>query len=1169
MSYLLNTLKSNPIGYWTFSGTLNDYNTLYTKNNATGTNILYTAPPLVANGGSAMKVISTSSVVISNANKNYQALSNFHTDKPFQISFWFNFNNQLNGSGSGIGVFKNDTLNIFTAKSSASTLARIYYDYNSNTFNFAISGSAGTNTRSYTTVRDFDKSYYISAIYDGNGAIVLELDGSIEDSIYGSINDYSALNATSQSDINFVIDGTSLSSTSGAGSATSFLIGELDFCNYVLNDGVIKDRMKIAGDDSNPISIGQQSGSTSYFSIDDSFSSQGYHMEFNGNMFNTGEINNLRVDNNGLSPIAIDPAIFVTNYYPNDYTINSSSGINWSRSDEYVSFDNFGKYCSNSFSLTAQVTRPNVTSINEYLFNIYPINGTKQLYLEYSANSTRTTYSLKYLDLIDSSSATLLTASSTGSAAVSNVGLSIDKSSNITLYSTETGSVTLYGSATTFSYVGSLNTSLSIGNSSYDQKSLISSIRNVGITDNTLSLTDSNTYTNVDKFMIRFTASENPFLISQYGYWLYVIPSSTLNNSLVYGTQIDWNGFDNCRVSIRSDSASPFTTVYRHSPMYMYDTTNTSKNIVLKVEIPTEYQVENRSQSFNNLNFSLYTNPSLFSDSLYQISPVPGVQNYTIRKDNNSLLKRSENLGIKFSKNSISDGGSASIDIPSSANYSAIEFWYRPDSIDAYRTNLMTNPSFESGTTGWNANQGSSIALNTSSALFGSNCLEITQSSTIYSGTVPNDVAVDPLTTYTFSYYVKTGSGTASINLGGVIFCKPNSSDISSPWIFTSNVNYASAQGWVRVSRTFTTYSDTKYVSLFICPIDNGVAGQKFLIDGVMLEKSSTLNTYFDGTFTGNLVSNSSFESGSSGWTSGISNVSASVKTSSSYSLFGASSLNISIGSASTSPTCYAFANTNVGSGFGTYTFSSYVYSPTSASIRIIFRDNNGALYSPGDVYSIPAATWTRVSRTVSQQYSSAQWSIGFEVGQVVLNSNLYIDGVMIESSSVTNSYIDSSMISWTGGVGLSKAQLGNSYIINNTSSALPSPALWISASSKFQSLGGALYINGASVSDNTYTASAGDLYHITLALSASNNSDLYLNGKRDIDAGNLANGTYGFIQFWNNSLQSANVLDRYYQFSGKKVYSIIDTKRTMFSANSVDSYLLVKNNNASDTLKS
>ena len=52
--------------------------------------------------------------------------------------------------------------------------------------------------------------------------------------------------------------------------------------------------------------------------------------------------------------------------------------------------------------------------------------------------------------------------------------------------------------------------------------------------------------------------------------------------------------------------------------------------------------------------------------------------------------------------------------------------------------------------------------------------------------------------------------------------------------------------------------------------------------------------------------------------------------------------------------------------------------------------------------------------------------------------------------------------------------------------------------------------------------------------------------------------GTYGYLQFWNTTPTSADILDRYSQFIGKTIYSITDPNTTkLYSASSKESYII------------
>jgi hypothetical protein len=292
--------------------------------------------------------------------------------------------------------------------------------------------------------------------------------------------------------------------------------------------------------------------------------------------------------------------------------------------------------------------------------------------------------------------------------------------------------------------------------------------------------------------------------------------------------------------------------------------------------------------------------------------------------------------------------------------------------------------------------------------VFGKNALEVTQVASNNSGIrTPNLIAVSPSTTYTFSYYVKPGSGNSSIDLATIVHDVDSGGTNIVTQHNTTNTTYYASDGWKRVVHTFTTHASAAFVRLHICyntyPVNSqAVVGSKFVVDGIMLEQSSTVNK-----FKPNLVSNSSFETDASGWNllKSSDNVSATLQTSSTYSLYGSNSLKLSVGSTFTPATSYAFANLITTLVAGTYSFSAYVYSPVATTVKIAFRDNDGVSYDGASDFVVPANTWTRISKPVVQVGANAYWSIGFDVGQVVANSNLYIDGVKLETSSTVSAY--------------------------------------------------------------------------------------------------------------------------------------------------------------------
>jgi len=119
---------------------------------------------------------------------------------------------------------------------------------------------------------------------------------------------------------------------------------------------------------------------------------------------------------------------------------------------------------------------------------------------------------------------------------------------------------------------------------------------------------------------------------------------------------------------------------------------------------------------------------------------------------------------------------------------------------------------------------------------------------------------------------------------------------------------------------------------------------------------------------------------------------------------------------------------------------------------------------------------------------------------------------------------------SWTGTTNLSTSKIYNfNYILSNSLSASAAPAIYIDGTNNFRSLGGTLYVNGASVVDGAYQVKQEEPYHLFLIMSSSYNNNLYLNGA--VATPSTPNpSTYGDIQFWNSSSVSASTPSARYQ---------------------------------------
>jgi hypothetical protein len=181
--------------------------------------------------------------------------------------------------------------------------------------------------------------------------------------------------------------------------------------------------------------------------------------------------------------------------------------------------------------------------------------------------------------------------------------------------------------------------------------------------------------------------------------------------------------------------------------------------------------------------------------------------------------------------------------------------------VAAARTNLVANPSFEVGMSGWNAMGGVPTRVITE-AFIGVASAQIAYPG---SGTVGQYMSV-PVTagqTYTVSAYLKhsVAGGTTVMNLvwvnaaGGTV-------------LDDTHLGVTPATTWTRASQTRTAPAGAAQAQIRIYRTageGGGASPVSVYADAVMLEQSSTVNAYFDGSSTGAL------------WT-GVANLSASIE---------------------------------------------------------------------------------------------------------------------------------------------------------------------------------------------------------------------------------------------------------------------------------------------------
>lgn len=158
--------------------------------------------------------------------------------------------------------------------------------------------------------------------------------------------------------------------------------------------------------------------------------------------------------------------------------------------------------------------------------------------------------------------------------------------------------------------------------------------------------------------------------------------------------------------------------------------------------------------------------------------------------------------------------------------------------------NLVTNPSFETNADNWLTYNGNSVARTTSVALFGSGSLQITSAnasgSDVYQS--PRSITFQIGDTFTYSAYFRNGTSNRTCFVAAYAL---NSSFGIAGEYKSANVT-PDGSGWTRASVTFTVPANTFQISLNL-QTNAGSTGTTF-VDGVMLQRSATLNTFVDST---------------------------------------------------------------------------------------------------------------------------------------------------------------------------------------------------------------------------------------------------------------------------------------------------------------------------------
>jgi hypothetical protein len=160
-----------------------------------------------------------------------------------------------------------------------------------------------------------------------------------------------------------------------------------------------------------------------------------------------------------------------------------------------------------------------------------------------------------------------------------------------------------------------------------------------------------------------------------------------------------------------------------------------------------------------------------------------------------------------------------------------------------YKVNYIQNPSFELGTTNWSGIAGATFERITTDSVNGSACLKVfnVSGSAIAHSGVPLEVSG----TYYVSAWVKQQEGnTTATNfirfiqtdtLGGTVIQQGNVA-VTTPTIGQ----------WTRISGSFTKNASANYVTIRVATGSTS-SSDVFFVDSVMLQKTDSLEDYFDG----------------------------------------------------------------------------------------------------------------------------------------------------------------------------------------------------------------------------------------------------------------------------------------------------------------------------------
>lgn len=337
------------------------------------------------------------------------------------------------------------------------------------------------------------------------------------------------------------------------------------------------------------------------------------------------------------------------------------------------------------------------------------------------------------------------------------------------------------------------------------------------------------------------------------------------------------------------------------------------------------------------------------------------------------------------------------------------------------RTNLLSNPSFETNTTSWLTSGVANVLTQSATfALFGTNSLRSAPSASGTAGIYTNSSCVAG-TTYTYSVYVR--SSVARTVTPQLDWYTADSVFIRST---LGTASATSTSAWTRYTVTGTAPAGAASVNaaLTIASVTNT---DLHYLDGAILEASSTARAFFDGTFSNaawtgtahastsnvtlreNLCTNPSFDSNTTGWIANGAGTAISRITTDGY--VGSTCLKVTKAAVSNSG---AYFNAAVTPN-RTYTLSAYVKIPDGNESAPLTIEFDWLTSAPAFISSTSTTTtvsagqgWVRLSVTgVAPSNAASANMYVFHSGTATANNLFYVDAVLVETTDIAMGYTD------------------------------------------------------------------------------------------------------------------------------------------------------------------